>query len=336
MDPGPRAIPPGAWRQRQETLTVWRPGERHAALAVLIALVLAACSSPQLPAAPPASSGGAASAGAGEGTQPAPSQSGSQDCGEWSCAQQGRFSRASEAIAGVHGYLGMVVRDRQTGAAWQAGAPEHRIWAGSTPKLALALALREQDRTGEITLDSKAKQQIAAMLAVSDNAAADGLWDRYVDATAMMKRFQDRYGMTTAGYVDGFPRRWGFVKCSAVDLAQLMSYILERADPADRGYLVQAMRSVGPVQRWGVWGAGAAMRPGVKDGWSIERDDGKDHWITATVGFAGDNERYVVAAMYHQPPGGDSIDRGVHVLTDLVATVFDAPVPAPAAIPEDY
>jgi hypothetical protein len=42
----------------------------------------------------------------------------------------------------------------------------------------------------------------------------------------------------------------------------------------------------------------------------------------------------VVAAMYHQPPGGDSIQQGVHTLTDLVATIFGAPVPAPVVIPD--
>jgi len=50
----------------------------------------------------------------------------------------------------------------------------------------------------------------------------------------------------------------------------------------------------------------------------------------------GPDERYVVAAMYDQPTGGDTIDAGVPTLTDLVATVFGATVPAPAAIPEDY
>jgi hypothetical protein len=37
--------------------------------------------------------------------------------------------------------------------------------------------------------------------------------------------------------------------------------------------------------------------------------------------------------MYHQLPGGDTIDEGVHTLTDLVATVFGASVPAPAVVP---
>ncbi len=101
------------------------------------------------------------------------------------------------------------------------------------------------------------------------------------------------------------------------------------------------VRSSTRCGRWATCSIGACgapaplLHPGVKDGWSIESDDGHDHWITATVGFVGPDERYIVAAMYHQPPGGDSIDRGVHLLTDLVATVFGAPVPAPVTIPQD-
>jgi hypothetical protein len=53
------------------------------------------------------------------------------------------------------------------------------------------------------------------------------------------------------------------------------------------------------------------------------------------VGFVDADERYLVAAMYDQPPEG-TIDIGVHVLTDLVAILFAAPVPAPAVVPSDY
>jgi hypothetical protein len=254
----------------------------------------------------------------------------------WDPAQLQRFNAASALIATKSGHVGMVVRDRTTGLVWQGGEASFRIWAGSTPKLAFAVALREESRAGQITLDATANSQIAKMLNVSDNNAADTLWNKYAKQPAtMMKRWQDQYGMTTAGYVTGFPSRWGFVKCSAQDLANLMSYILEKLNPEDRTYIVAAMQGVGSVQQWGVWGAGAALHPGVKDGWSVEKDDGKDHWITATVGFVGSDQRYVVAAMYHQLPGGDSIGEGVHTLTDLVATVFDAPLPAPATIPSD-
>ncbi len=257
------------------------------------------------------------------------------DPGPWDCAQRTRFEAATALMRRQTGHINMIVRDRRTGAVWRAGEPTYTIWAGSTPKLAVAATLLEQARAGEITLDPKARSQLDAMLAVSDNDAADALWNRYIHPVAFMQRLRDRYGMRTATYVNGFPSRWGFIKCTSSDLAALMSYILERLDAEDRAYLVHAMRTVGAIQKWGVWSAGASLRPGVKDGWSQEQDAGRTHWITATVGFAGPDERYVVAAMYHQLPGGDTIEHGVRMLSDLVATVFGAPVPAPVVIPDN-
>jgi hypothetical protein len=255
--------------------------------------------------------------------------------GGWECDQSGRFEVAATYLRRQTGRLGILVRDRVTGATWSAGDVEGRYWAGSTPKLAMALALLDEARAGRITLDPAAHRRIAAMLSVSDNRAADALWDAFGDSATWLQRLR-RYGMASSGYVDGFPRRWGFVRSNPGDLSALMGYVLERAHPEDRDYIVDAMRAVGPVQRWGVWGAGPALRPGVKNGWSVEQEDGRDIWITATVGFVGPGERYVVAAMYHQRPRGGTIARGVHVLTDLVATVFGAPVPAPAVVPSDY
>jgi hypothetical protein len=258
-------------------------------------------------------------------------------CSPWGCPQDERFAAASAFAQAQIGHVGIVVKDRVTGAVWQAGDPAFAIWAGSTPKLAFIVALKEQAAAGKVKLSSGDQAEIARMLSVSDNNAADDLWDRYANSATLMKTWQNTYGMKTATYVDGFPDRWGFVKCTPQDLVSLMGYILDKLDAADRKYIVDSMRTVGPPQQWGVWGAGAALRPGVKDGWSIEEDDnGTSHWITATVGFAGPDERYVVGAMYDQVPGQDSIVAGVHVLTDLVATVFGAPVPAPAVIPEDY
>ena len=283
------------------------------------------------------------------GASPAPSQAApapapaavvtptADPCPQWGCEQQSRFTAASTFIAAKKGHLGIVVRDRVTGAVWRGGEPDFRIWAGSVPKLAFALSLKQDEAAGKLSLDADADRDIDGMLAVSDNNAADQLWGWFARPSAQMTRWRDIYGMSTASYVDGFPNAWGFVKCSAQDLANLMSYILDKADPQLRSFLVDRMRTVGRPQQWGVWGAGAGLHPGVKDGWSVEADDnGNGHWITATVGFVGPNERYVVGAMYDQPTGGDTIEAGVHTLTDLVATVFGAPVPAPAVIPEDY
>jgi hypothetical protein len=254
-------------------------------------------------------------------------------CGAWGCPLRHGLDAAARLVRTEPGQLGITVLDRRTGAVWEAGTAGHLMWASSTPKLALATSLLERSRAGELTLDATARRQLAAMLAVSDDDAADALWDRYGGAT-LLPRFRDRYGMTGATFVAGFPQRWGFIKVSAEDLRRLMTYVLTRTDPADRAYLVHAMRTTGSIQHWGVWAAGAAQRPGAKDGWSIERDGGVQHWCTSSVGFAGAGERYVVAVMDDLPPGA-GIAPGVHAVSDVVATVFGARTPAAVTVPPE-
>jgi hypothetical protein len=265
-------------------------------------------------------------------TAPAPTTATrTPDCGQWGCPFQHRLDAAATLVTTEPGKLGVTVLDRQTGAVWEAGTASHLMWASSTPKLALATSLLERDRTGEITLDATARQQLAAMLAVSDDNAADALWDRYGGAS-LLPRFRDRYGMSGATFVPGFPRRWGFIKVSAQDLRRLMVYVLTKTNSSDRAYLVNALRSTGPIQHWGVWAAGRGA--GAKDGWSIEKDAGTQHWCTSSVGFAGPGERYVVAIMDDLPPGA-GIAPGVHATSDVVATVFGARTPASVTVPDE-
>lgn len=253
-------------------------------------------------------------------------------CGVWGCAQEQRFAAAARLVATRPGKLGITVLDRRTGAVWNAGTVTHAAWASSTPKLALTVALLERDRAGTITLDAPARGQIAAMLATSDDDATDALWDRYGGA-ALLPTFRRTYGMSGLTFVPGFPRRWGFLKCTPADLRRLMTYVLTRLDPADRAYVTRAMRSTGAIQHWGVWAAGPAQQPGGKDGWSVELDGGVRHWLTSSVGFAGPGARYVVAVMDDLPPGA-GIAAGVHAVSDAVAIVFGAPVPAPVTVPD--
>ena len=297
------------------------PVGRLLALALLLPVVAACSPAGSAPLGPPASSSDAA-----------------DPCAPWGCAQVSRFDAAAAFVVQQKGHLGIVVKDRVTGAVWQAGDANLRTWAGSIPKLALAVMLKEEARAGALTLAPFDEADIDAMLDTSDNRAADRLWDKYADSGPMMTRWQTVYGMTAASYVDGFEQRWGVVKCTPLDLANLMSYVLEKVNPADSAYIVERMRTVGPPQQWGVWGAGPALSPGVKNGWDYIGDasDSTPRWVTSTVGFVGPDERYIVGAMYDQVPGGDTIDAGVHVLTDLVAIVFGAPVPAPAVVPQDY
>ncbi len=297
------------------------------ALAALTGCGASASAEWSQPAGAPSATGSAGSAG------PAPSTGASQAGSSPSTdPQQARFAAAAALLKTKPGILGIIVRDRRTGTYWRAGTTDHLTWTASTVKLALVTGLLERARAGEITLDATAHQQIADILNFSSDDAATTLWNRYGKDT-QVPLFQQRYGMTGLTFITGFPRIWGHMKCTAEDLMHLISYVLDKLDAADRDYVVGAMRKVGPIQRWGVWAAGPAQQPGTKDGWSIEPDNGSKHWVTNAVGFAGPNERYAVSIMYQLPPG-PSIDTGVHAVSDIIATVFGAAVPAPVTVPD--
>ncbi|OLF08861.1 tat pathway signal sequence [Actinophytocola xinjiangensis] len=213
------------------------------------------------------------------------------------CDLQKRFVEVERYLAGRPGTSGVVVRDLRTGAVWRNGHAEDLTWTASTIKLAMVVDLFTRDRTGEITLSREDRRLIGAMLHTSDDRAADVLWYRYAgeDHLTFNENFP-KYGLTSltpqAGFTDYYPY-WGFQKCTTDDLDRLMSYVLTKLPAGERAYIVREMRSVDVVQRWGVWGAGPAAHPGTKDGWSEE----KGGWVTNTVGFVGDGERYTLAVM---------------------------------------
>jgi hypothetical protein len=301
----------------------------YRALAVLLSMLaaLAGCGHP------PASVWSQPTVGGTSGGPTAPTATGSAGAPTPAAGDPQQHQRDAAAL--VHakpGYLGVIVRDRRTGSVWRTGVTDHPTWTASTIKLALVTSLLERAGTGEITLDATAHQQIADILNFSSDGAATTLWNRY-GKDAQVTRFQQVYGMTGLAFIPGFPRIWGHMKCTAEDLMRLISYVLDRLDRTDRDYIVNGMRHVGTIQQWGVWAAGPALQPGTKNGWSIEPDGGSKHWVTNTVGFAGPDQRYAVAVMYHLPTGA-SIGDGVHAVSDVIATLFGAPAPARVTVPD--
>jgi beta-lactamase class A len=246
-------------------------------------------------------------------------------------AQQARFQAAADLVQKAKGHLGVIVHDRKSGAEWRAGEVDHPTWTASTIKLAIAENLLERSRNGEIKLDTTARKNIADMLDTSSDLAADALWDRF-GKDAYVPWFQQQYGMANLQFQAGAVHKWNQLKGTADDLIHLMTYVLDRADPADRDYLMAAMRRAGTLQHWGVWAAGPDKQPGVKNGWSLETDDRVKHWITHSVGFAGPDAQYAIVIMFDQPAGG-TVNAGVHTVSDVVATVFGAKVPADITVP---
>ncbi len=238
------------------------------------------------------------------------------------CELQQRIAVADAYLATRPGVVGYVVRDRSTGAIYRNTHAGDLIWTASTIKLAMVVDLLSRHYAGKLDLSGSDQQLVAAMLHSSDDDAADTLWSRYggPDHTAFNAAFPS-YGMTDLtpqrGFSSTYPY-WGFQKTTANDLDRLINYTLTRLDPADTASIVHQLQNVDPNQQWGVWGAGPAMTPGNKDGWSQEQGG----WVTNSVGFAGAGQRYTLAIMNSLGAQGD-YDDGAETTTHLSALLLN-------------
>ncbi|MFE3188233.1 tat pathway signal sequence [Nocardia sp. NPDC059240] len=239
----------------------------------------------------------------------------------------------SNRIAAVDNYLatrpgitGYVMRDRVSGGIYRNGNADTNFWTASTIKLAIAEDLLNRARVGAIQLGPDDRALMESMLATSNDNAADILWNKYagIDRMSFNNAFRAN-GMTglvplppttNIEQVKLFPD-WGFQQCSPADLDRLMDNVLTRMHPDDRAYLLDRMRRVDTNQHWGVWGAGAAMNPGLKNGWSDEQGG----WVVNSVGFAGPGERYTLAIMTEQGDQGGYTD-GAETTTHVAQLLF--------------
>ena len=230
-----------------------------------------------------------------------------------------RIAKAETYLAGRPGSAGIVLRDRRTGAVWRSAHAATLTWACSTPKLAMAVDLLLRQDSGAVQLTPEDRAQLHAILHSSDNDAAHALWNRY-GGTDFATRFP-RYGLVDARFTDQHPHHWGWILTTANDLDRLVNHVLTRLPARHRRYLVHEMRTVAPNQQWGVWGAGAAARPGNKNGWCDDNDDGS--WLINTVGFAGPDERYTLAVMDNTRvvQGGDQVGR--QTTTEVSRILFE-------------
>jgi hypothetical protein len=237
---------------------------------------------------------------------------------------QRRIAEVKRFIASQPGEIGVELHDRATGASWGNKDADTDFPAASTIKLAIVADLMRRS-TGGLALGPADWDLINEVLHNSDDAAGDQLWFAYENGGGFLQRIQ-RFGMRTASF-SGSPPYWGFMYCSPRDLDGLMDYVLDRLPAHDRDYVVDRMRRVGAIERWGVWGAGPANDPGNKDGWENQGNV----WITNTVGFAGPHEKYTLAIMDDLGGAGD-FHQGSTSLSEIASLLFSGHLgPAPVA-----
>lgn len=218
------------------------------------------------------------------------------------------------------GVTGIVVRDRKTDAVWRNPHSDTLIWACSTSKLAMVVDLLVRGDAGLVTLTADDRHLIHLMLNSSDDDAAHTLWDRHGGEKAFGTRFPS-YGLTDMRFTEAHPHHWGWIRTTADDLERLMNHVLTELPPTHRDYVVDEMRSVDANQRWGVWGAGPAARPGNKNGWADDNDDGS--WLMNSVGFVGPGERYTVAIMSDTQVVENGFAVGRETTTEISRILFD-------------
>jgi hypothetical protein len=291
-----------------------------AALAVAVLAGTSACGLLSTPSANPGAAGpGGQPASA---AAPSPATATRPPCpaapAGFSCAMRLRIATVERYLKHRPGMIGIVLRDRSTGAVWRNKYANSQIYMASTSKLAMAVTLLLQNQAGVIHLSPTDRAVMYQMLHVSSDSAADDLWFKY--GAPFYTSFFPRIGLANAQYL---PQAgvtgpyWGEMTCTADDESHVINYVLNRLPAPLRNYLVDQLRHVAAVQHFGVWGAGPANQPGNKDGWSIE----KPGWIIDSVGFAGPGERYTLAMM-NSLDGEGGYHAGTNTVTQVAAILF--------------
>jgi hypothetical protein len=249
--------------------------------------------------------------------QPAPAQAaGCTDAAtRFECGFAARLRRVQAYVASRPGVSGVAVSDGVRNVVWGNGRQQTSTYAASTLKLPLVLDILMRHRRGAVHISTAQWRLMSRALIYSDDGAANRLWFGF--GGARMVPGWRKYGMTHTVFVPGLARRWGSMKTTAEDLRRVLRYTLRVAPAEIRGYLVGRMRSVAANQRWGVWSAGPAWQPGVKNGWFRYRAG----WVLNSVGFAGPNQRYIVAITSNQL-GRGNYQTGVNTTSQVARILF--------------
>jgi hypothetical protein len=182
----------------------------------------------------------------------------------------------------------------------------------------LATLLYEAQREGR-GLSAAATGLAPAMIDVSDNDAAEQLWDLAGGATSIAP-FDRRIGMTgTTPNANGY---FGLTWTTAPDQISLLRQVMLPGgvlDPSARTYEYELMLHVIPSQRWGV-SAGVDPHADValKNGWLPVQSG----WQVNSIGsVAGSGRHYLIAVLTDDDP---SWNYGISTIQRLAAATWRA------------
>jgi len=327
---------------------------RPVACALLAVAVLAAGGCGGGAASPETSQAGAGTASTGGGT----------------AASQGAPRAAAEAVAPARPRIpkgvtpGYMVFDTRTGKVTAQYRAHARYRSASVVKILIALDYL-QSRPKGAAIPRRDLALLQPMLRASHDDAATALWRRG-GQRAIIQRMVRRLKLTdSAPPPASKPGFWGYTAISAADVVKIYRYLLERADPAHRDFILGNLRKAtkcgadGFDQTFGI--PRAVPRPwAVKQGWSgygmtppVPCARTRASSLTATpaaattaaarraaagapgvdftrpvlhtTGLVGRNERFIMAVLTSQPRGA-TWQSSVARITALTKEVYRAGV----------
>jgi hypothetical protein len=210
------------------------------------------------------------------------------------------LTRALDRFLGAHGDdVTAAVRDLATGRAYHYHA-DLQLPTASTSKVDILMALLL--RTPWRELDARARRDADRMIRLSDNDAADRLYER-IGLEAGLAEANRRFGLERT-YAP--PGRcvdlycWGITRTTAEDQLRLLTALSTEASPLaaeDRGQVLRLMGEVIPEQSWGISAAACdGDRVALKNGWLRRVSNGR--WVVVSAGLiSGRGHDYAVAVL---------------------------------------
>lgn len=150
-------------------------------------------------------------------------------------------------------------------------ATRRRYPAASVVKAMLLVAELRRLKREELELDNRTLELLRAMITLSDNDAAQVVYERVGDAGL-------RAVAAAAGMRDfRVAVSWGYAQVNAADVARLFARIRGLLPPRHRGIALGFLRSLTREQRWGLpRAARGAWKVHAKGGW---RETGSGHLV---------------------------------------------------------
>ncbi|WP_235926774.1 hypothetical protein [Actinokineospora pegani] len=216
--------------------------------------------------------------------------------------------------------------------------PHKHYGSASLVKLFIADDLYHRHARGEVQLSDFDWQQADAMLRSSDDKAASRFWSAH-GGPEMVNRVKARYRLTEVQPPVN-ARWWGLTRITSSDISNYYARML-----AGEGGLPQWLQDklVGNLQAFTSHGAdGFYQRHGVPDGLPNEPVMGvKQGWMCCQAdlrvlnssGVVGQDRRFIVVILAHQPAGSSSYAHVQDSATMAIRRVFPGgTIPRPGAV----